>query len=118
MGSYVVDLLFDLVPAGGPQKDFFPFFDGTERWDGKMSLDHYIYGYCGHVSTMMRIYAATMTPDPRLLTGLFWLEFIDLICYALNYNYTLFTVFGYGIEYNHFQFFGAFILLKVYGKSE
>lgn len=67
---------------------------------------------------MMRLLSASLYPDRRLLIGLFWLEFIDSIFYALIYNYTLFNVFGYSIEYNHFQFIGAFILLKFYGNTE
>ena len=118
MGSYMVDVLFDLATPGGPRKDFFPLFDGTDNWDGKMDLHYYVYGYCGHISTMMRLVSASLHPDRRLLIGLFWLEFVDSIFYALIYNYTLFTVSGFSVEYNHFQFIGAFILLKKYGNTE
>ena len=118
LGAYLVDVLFDLMPKDGPKKDFFPFFHGTEKWDGKMNLHNYVYGYCGHVSTSMRIFAASFHPNRALLVGLMWLEIGDLISYALNYNYTIFVLFGHSFEYNHFQFIIAFILLKKYGSTE
>lgn len=119
VSSFLVGLIYDLVDLDWKtQKDFFPFFDGYNGWDGKMSLANYVYGYCGH-AVMLMIWSVLIIDSGRKIYQVcFILETIDLIDYALRYNYTWFTVFDCPIEYNHFKVLSVTLCaIKYYGND-
>lgn len=103
-GAYVVDVLFDLLPPDGDQYSFFPFFHGYGDWDGKMTLQYYVYGYCQYVFLIMMFHAVYMHTGRKFWEWLMWLEVVDMVNYATFYNHTLFTAFGHSIEFNYFKF--------------
>lgn len=92
--SYIVGLLFNLVPETSP-KNYFLF------GEVELSLKTHAYFAFDHLSKMMLIYViAVILPYAAIL---FWLEFIDLLDYLACYNSTWFTIFDYGFEYNDFK---------------
>lgn len=109
-GAYVIDVIFDIVPWGGPNRSFFPFFHGYGEWDGKMSLQNYVYGYGQHVFLIMIFHAVYLHTGRSYWGCLMWLEVVDVIDYATHYNHTLFTLFGHGIELNYFKFVAVLYL--------
>jgi len=109
-GAYIVDLIFDLVPGDAERYDFFPFFDGYGAWDGRMTLQNYVYGYCQHVFLIMIFHAVYIHTGRRFWEWLMWLEVIDMLFYATYYNHTLFRLFGHSIEFNYFKFVAVLYL--------
>lgn len=117
-GAYMVDLVFDLVPGDANRYDFFPFFDGYGAWDGRMTLQNYVYGYCQHVFLIMIFQAVYLHTNRKFWELLMWLEFVDMIFYALCYNHTIFTIFGHSIEFNYFKFVAVlYFTHREYGTS-
>lgn len=109
-GAYVIDVIFDLVPANDHRYSFFPFFHGYGGWDGKMTLQNYVYGYCQHVFLIVIFHAVYVHTGRKFWESLMWLEIVDLIDYALHYNHTLFTLFRHGIDFNYFKFVAVLYL--------
>lgn len=109
-GAYIVDVVFDLIHWDGPRQSFFPFFHGYGDWDGKMTLQNYVYGYCQHVFLIMIFHAVYVHTGRKYWDWLMWLEVIDVVDYALHYNHTLFVLFGHSIEYNYFKFVAVLYL--------
>lgn len=108
--AYLVDVIFDLIHWSGQQQSFFPFFHGYGDWDGKMTLQNYVYGYCQHVFLIMIFHAVYVHTGRKYWDWLMWLEVIDVVDYALHYNHTLFVLFGHSIEYNYFKFVAVLYL--------
>jgi hypothetical protein len=109
-GAYVVDLIFDLSPRSDVRYSFFHFFHGYDEWDGKMTLQAYVYGYCQHAFLIMIFYAVYLHTGRKLWEWLMWLEVVDVIDYATHYNHTLFTLLGHSIEFNYFKFIAVLYL--------
>ena len=109
-GAYVIDVIFDLVPANDHRYSFFPFFHGYGGWDGKMTLQNYVYGYCQHVFLIVIFHAVYVHTGRKFWESLMWLEIVDLIDYALHYNHTFFTLFRHGIDFNYFKFVAVLYL--------
>lgn len=103
-GAFLIDLIFDLAPDAEVKRSFFPFFHGYGNWDGRMTLQNYVYGYCQHAFLVMIFHAVYLHTGRKFWEYLMWLEIVDVIDYALHYNHTLFTLFGHSIEFNYFKF--------------
>jgi hypothetical protein len=106
----VIDLAFDLCPRFDGQYSFFPFFHGYDGWDGQMTLQNYVYGYCQHVFLIMILHAVYLQTGRRYWDLLMWLEIVDVIDYALHYNHTIFSVLGHSVEFNFFKFMAVLYL--------
>jgi len=104
LGAYFVDVIFDLMPRDGQQHSFFPLFHGYGDWDGKMTTQNYVYGYCQHVFLIMIFHAVHVHTGRKFWDWLMWLEVVDVIDYGLHYNSELFKIFGHSIEFNYFKF--------------
>src|SRR5689334_1381562 len=102
--AYMADLVFDLVPGDAERYAFFPFFDGYGAWDGGMTLQNNVYGYCQHVFLIMIFHYVYLHTGRKFWEYLMWLEVIDMLFYATCYNHTLFELFGHSIEFNYFKF--------------
>lgn len=109
--SFLVEILFNLIPYSANQYHFFPFFDGYTGWDGAMTLQTYVHKFCSHVSRLMIFYAFYLEIRRPALQVIFWLEFLDLIDFVLCYNYKWFTWLGYGVEFNDVTFVIISILI-------
>lgn len=103
-GAYVVDVVFDLSPRSDARYSFFPFFHGYDGWNGKMTLQAYVYGYCQHVFLIMIFHAVSLHTGRKYWEWLMWLEVVDVVDYATHYNGELFKLFGHSIEFNYFKF--------------
>jgi hypothetical protein len=108
--AYLIDVIFDLVPGDAERYSFFPFFHGYGQWDGKMTLQNYVYGYCQHAFLIMIFHAVYVHTGRKFWEWLMWLEVVDVIDYALHYNHTLFSLFGHSIEFNYFKFMAVLYL--------
>jgi len=109
-GAYVVDVIFDLSPRSDDRYSFFPFFHGYDGWNGKMTLQAYVYGYCQHVFLIMIFHAVSLHTGRKYWESLMWLEVVDVIDYATHYNGELFKLFGHSIEFNYFKFVAVLYL--------
>lgn len=109
-GAYMIDLLFDLAPGQARQYAFFPFFHGYGGWDGKMTLQNYVYGYCQHAFLIAILHAVYVHTGRKFWEWLMWLEVVDVVDYATHYNHTLFVLFGHGIDFNYFKFMAVLYL--------
>ncbi len=119
IGAYAVSVIFSAVEWDYTNRyDFFPLFDGYAGWDGKMPLATYVYHYCQYAVIMMIVYAAWLASGYKIFQVVFWLEFLDIIDYALRYNHTWFTVYGFDVEYNHFKLITLLYFVEKYGDSK
>lgn len=109
-GAYLVDVLFDLIPAGGPQYSFFPFFHGYGDWDGKMTLQYYVYGYCQHLFLIIMLHAVYVHTGRKYWEWLMWLEVVEVVLYAAYYSHTILRIYSHGIEFNYFKFMAVLYL--------
>lgn len=103
MSSFVIDLIFDLVPQSTEKYYFFPFFLGYKGWDGSMTTENYVYLFCEHVSGMSIWLAFYKATGWRLMNYIFFVELSDLVDFCLCYNSTWFRVYGHPVEYNDFK---------------
>lgn len=117
--AYLVGVFFDLLPGDGPQYSFFPFYHGQQGWDGKMTLQNYVYGYCEHCFTILIFYAVYLHTGRNFWSYLMWLEVGAVVDYALTYNSTLFTVGEFEVEYNALRFpLVLYLTIYEYGNSD
>lgn len=103
--SFLVSMLFSLIPKSTVTYDLFLFYDI------KLSAQTYVYFFCEHISRLMIFYAfylVILRPELRII---FWLEVIDLIDFSLTYNETWFKILGYALEFNDIKLVLVFILI-------
>lgn len=104
VGAYFVDLLFDAAHYGSQEKkSFFPFFHGFEDWDGKMTLENYVYGYAINVYRMMMFRVFYQVSGREFFMNMVVIEFMDLVDYMLIYNHTWINVKGIDFEFNYIK---------------
>jgi hypothetical protein len=117
--AYLVGVLFDLMPGDGPQYSFFPLYYGQLGWDGKMTLQNYVYGYCEHCFTILIFYAVYLHTGRPFWSYLMWLEVGASLDYAIIYNTTWFAIFGFEVEYNTLRFIPVlYLTINEYGDSD
>lgn len=103
--SFLVTMLFSLVPKSDIKYDLFLFYDKH------LSMQSYVYYFCEHISKAMVFYALWLSyPTPKLKI-VFLMEICDLIDFALIYNETWFKILGYPAEYNDLKFVIVAILI-------
>jgi hypothetical protein len=99
--SFVVGLLFDLIPfaPAQPQK-LFVFVDGR---DFGMTLEWYAYLAGEKISRMLILYAFFLATGFRIVQVFLWLEVFDLVDFMLIANKPWFQILGFDVEYNHWK---------------
>jgi hypothetical protein len=99
--SFVVGLLFDLIPfaPAQPQK-LFVFVDGR---DFGMTLEWYAYLAGEKISRMLIFYAFFLATGFRIVQVFLWLEVFDLVDFMLIANKPWFQILGFDVEYNHWK---------------
>lgn len=99
--SFVVGLLFDLIPfsPAQPQK-LFAFVDGR---DFGMTLEWYVYLAGEKISRMLILYAFYMVTKIRIVNVFFLIECADLIDFMLVANKPWFQILGFDVEFNHWK---------------
>lgn len=99
--SFVVGLLFDLIPfaPAQPQK-LFAFVDGR---DFGMTLEWYVYLAGEKISRMMIFYAFFLATGFRIVQVFLWLEVLDLVDFMLVANKPWFQILSYDVELNHIK---------------
>lgn len=118
VGSYLVDVIYTMVEWDFQKTySFFPFFHGHSGWDGRMALGSYVYFYCQHVCVMMLLWAAYLASGMRFLKYVFWVEFADLIDYALCYHEKWLTINGFDFEFSYAKILIVFALAAREWKS-
>jgi len=116
--SAVVDLLFTAVQWDHDTlyRFYHPaIFHGWGNWDGRMTLPSYVYHYCEHVSRLCMALAAYLASRCRVFLFYWYLEFADMIDFAIHYNHTIFMVRNYAVEFNHFKILGLITYIYLYG---
>ncbi len=104
IGAYVVDLLFDVAHYGSAEKkSFFPFFHGFEDWDGKMTLENYVYGYAINVYRIMMFRFFYLLSGREFFMNMVVIEFMDWVDYVLIYNQTWISINGIDFEFNYIK---------------
>lgn len=114
----LVRLIFTLCPWSEDQErlHWFPFFHGDGDWDGRMTLENYVYGYVTTSSYLCFISALWYETGIRFIKVVFLCFVVYLIDYILCYNYTWFKIWSVDIEYNHFM--GVIIILYAIAEWE
>lgn len=83
IGSYFLQLLFDLIPYPANPQKLFLLVDGR---DFGMTLEWYVY-FCGeHLGRMAIFYAALLMTEIDLFDRLFMVEVMDLTDFMMIYN--------------------------------
>lgn len=104
IGSYFLQLLFDLIPYPANPQKLFLLVDGR---DFGMTLEWYVY-FCGeHLARMAIFYAGFLLTDIELADRLFMIEVMDLTDYMMIANTEW-------IEGTHFEFNFIKIGLVIY----
>jgi hypothetical protein len=99
--SFVVGLLFDLIPFAPSQpKKLFAFVDGR---DFGMTLEWYVYLAGEKISRMMIFYALFLATGFRIVQVFLWLEVLDLVDFMLLANKPWFQILGFDVEFNHWK---------------
>lgn len=120
IGIFAVAVIFTLYPWTDENKySFFPFFHGSDGWDGKMTKENWCYGACGHVAWQLGFRLMTLETGKKIYHVCFVLETIAIIDYVLRYNFTWFSIGGFDIEYNIIEFIIIlYFAHKQYGNTD
>jgi hypothetical protein len=98
VGSYLLQLLFDLIPFPAQPQKLFLLVDGR---DFGMTLEWYAY-FCGeHLSRMSLFYAVYLYTDWELMDNLFVVELMDLIDFMMIDNKAWTVINGFELEFNY-----------------
>lgn len=102
--SFLVDMAFNLVPSSENKYDFFLLFDGTDKWDGRMSWQTYIHKVCLHISVIMKTLAYWIDCQRPQIKVILFIEAADMVDFLLCYSHRWFYFLDYSVEFSDVTF--------------
>lgn len=114
LSVYLLNVLYEVTQfvSDGSKKYWFLTRVDFGAWDGRMTLENYVYMYDQHIVILTITYAlGRFTEYKTLFNTLFLLECADMFFAAFNYNADWFQIGLHGVDINDIKILAILILI-------